>query len=94
MKRRSDESRRGMWVGSGNAGNDQGAKLGQRLRRGRNRLKLDAVASRQMQRTMYHDKGYPTAKSVDVLHARRGGLGGGSGASSTLRMSSTAGRNW
>ena len=46
--------------------------MARRLGRGRNRLKLSAVVSRQMQRTMYHDTGYPTAKSVDVLQARAG----------------------
>lgn len=46
--------------------------MARRLGRGRNRLKLSAVVSRQMQRTMYHDTGYPTAKPVDVLQARGG----------------------
>lgn len=46
---------------------------------GRNRLKLSAVVSRQMQRTMYHDTGYPTAKSVVVLQARRGKVKGREG---------------
>lgn len=43
-----------------------------------------------MQRTMYHDKGYPTAKSVDVLQARRGEGGGQGGAGKRLRMSNTS----